>query len=176
MNRLGKCAEILHDLFLIQQQRIHFYQQLLTQATHDAETVRFLQDISYASQAFALTLRSRLDIHLGDPADRAEVKGELYELWSREQVLEKAHSEANIAERCEHIEKATENIYMEALSACAELSHDARVLIVDQLKRIRRVIGDNRKRIVKPAAPAFSVTENGPRVYREERVYAEMEA
>jgi len=172
MTRIDKCAEILHDLLLIQQQRIHFYQELLAQHSPDSGTTRLLRNISYASQAFALSIRRRLDVNLGDPADHVDIKGDIYEQWNRQQVLDKNQPVSQIAEQCEQIERTTENLYLEALSACSELSHESKNLIVNHMKRIRRIISENREGISRPSAPVFSDIENGPRIYREERVAA----
>ena len=151
MSRLARCNEILYDLLHIQQEKIDFYQQILNHFPVYTEATDLLQKIMAQSNAFVLSLRRKLDAHLGDPADSPEIKGEIYSQWDNQhhwrggQINVTFHLLNHLSQQCEQIERATEDIYMKALTADAEMPQDSRSIIINQLKKIRRIFNDARE-------------------------------
>lgn len=173
MSRIAKSTEILHDLLVIQNDRTTFYERLAKFPGYEETICKLLKKITSQSRSFILELRSHIDINYGDPADRVEIKGEIYHNWPGMKYFLPDDNYNEIFDSFECNEKATEVAYQKALVWGNNLCHECQSIISNHLKTIRESLAYIQDYKYKPAGTQInSEKQISPSFSR--RPYAEL--
>ncbi len=162
MNRFQNDIEIVHDLLLIQQDRVIAYETICRYNDQDEVICRFLRKIAVQCRNSFLELRRHIDLSYGDPADRVEIKGEIYRDWPGVKQFLPCSQCHEIIHACEWNEIRAAIAYQKALTSGENLSRELKQIIYNQLKEIRESFRFIHECKEKPTAPAIGREEAPP--------------
>ena len=120
-----------------------------------------------------LELRRHIDMTGSDPADRADIRGEIYHEWPGMTEFMPGNSIADIINSLENNEKTVVLAYQKALQSEDKLSEELKTLINDQLSFVHRSFNYIRERKEKPFEPATISEEERPFFIFRQRVFIE---
>ena len=158
MSRFERSVVIIHDLFLIPQERATTYEKLMRYPDQDVAICQFIRGIAVQSRNCMIELRRHIDMDCGDPADRVEVKGEIYQEWPGIKYFLPDSSPAEVFSYCESNENETVRAYQKAISS-PEICEEFRNLLRVQLKTIRNSFKLLNECKEKPMAPASALVD-----------------
>ncbi|MEO7922840.1 MAG: hypothetical protein ABIR30_04125 [Chitinophagaceae bacterium] len=152
MVRFEKSVEMLHDLMLIQQERALVYEKLIKYSGQETAVCNLLQKIAVQSRNCMIGLRRHIDLCCGDPADRVDVKGDIYRNWPGTKYLLPGSSLTEVYLNCEYNEKETILAYQRAINS-GEICESLREILHEQLRFMRQSFRELNECKEKPAAP-----------------------
>lgn len=135
MLSIEKKTEIAHDLMLIQQERMMFYEQAGKLFSRDEDFYKCVKVITNQCMDCILELRPYADLRSADPADYSEIRGEIYHRWQLQGITPGCQA-ADLISTCEENEKATSTAYEKALVEEYPIGRNLRQLFTNQLQRI----------------------------------------
>ena len=135
MLQIEKTSEIAHDLLLIQQERMMFYEQAARLFNKDEDIYKCIQSLARQCMDFILELKPHADLRSADTADFSDIRGEIYHRWQL-QGLTPGCQPADMICTCEENEIAITNAYQNALIEENHIGRNLRQLFSRQLKRI----------------------------------------
>jgi uncharacterized protein (TIGR02284 family) len=155
MQRFGTLASMLHDLLRIHEDRINGYKAVVQRIDKDMELCRLFSSLANESRAYIIELRRFVDVSNGDPADAADLRGNLYNDWLNEKHVFSGNQRIDIINSCEKAERAIQNAYGTVLRLEAVFSGEVGILITEQLKRLKKSF--NKIRDCKKSPPGFNL-------------------
>ena len=173
MNRFNKSSEVMHDLLLIQAARKTAYEKMVKWPGHDESIRNHIKKIIMQCRNCILELRRHIDMTHCDPADRVELRGEVYHNWPGIQDFMPGDSRGDVIGLLESNEKEVALAYQQALQNDAELCESFKTLISDQLGLIHRSFEYIRERKETPLEPATISEEEKPFVIFRDKVFME---
>jgi hypothetical protein len=135
MVQIEKTTEIAHDLLMIQQERMLFYEQVAKLFNKDDDIYKSILSLAKQCRDFILELRPHADLRSADPADFSDIRGEIYHRWQL-QGLTPGCQPSDMICTCEENEKAITNAYKRALVEENSIGRNLRQLFSRQLNRI----------------------------------------
>src|SRR5689334_1211517 len=112
MNSEERKTEIVHDLLHIQQKRMLAYEKALKDCSpQDSSVCGLLRGMVEQSRQCITELRCLTASETGEPADRAEIKGDIYRDWPEINFFSPGITINEIIVCCGHIEKTTTQAY-----------------------------------------------------------------
>ena len=135
MLQIEKRTEIAHDLLLIQQERLLFYEQAARLFNSDEDIYKCIQSIAKQCMHFILELRPHADLRATDPADFFDIRGEIYQRWQM-QGLKANCQPADMISTCEENERAITSAYEKALVEEHPIGRNLHQLFSKQLRKI----------------------------------------
>ena len=173
MNRFDKNTEVLHDLLLIQGERKAVYEKIVKWPGIDESIRNQIKKIVSQCRNCILELRRHIDMTCSDPADRADIRGEIYREWPGIGDFTPDSRIPDIIDSLENKEKEVVSAYQKALQCEESLREEFRTLISDQLSLIHRSFGSIIERKEQPFEPATISEEEKPFVTFRNRVFIE---
>jgi len=171
MNRFDKNTEVLHDLLLIQHERKAVYEKIVKWPGIDESIRNQIKKIVSQCRNCILELRGHIDMTGADPADRADIRGEIYHEWPGISDFTPDNRVPDIILSLENKEKEVVIAYQKALDE--SLREEFRTLISDQLSLIHRSFGYIVDRKEQPFEPVTISEEEKPFVATRDRVHLE---
>lgn len=116
MSRIAKSTEILHDLLVIQNDRTIVYERIAKFPDYEQGIYKLLKKIAVESRNSMHELRCHIDGTYGDPADKVEIRGEIYRNWPGTKYFLPDNTTNEIFVCFECNEKASATAYQKALA------------------------------------------------------------
>ncbi len=135
MLTIEKKTEIAHDLMLIQQERMMFYEQAGKMFGRDEDFYKCVQVITNQCMDCILELRPYAILRSADPADYSEIRGEIYHRWQLHGLTSGCQA-ADLISTCEENERAITTAYEKALVEEHPIGRNLHQLFSNQLQRI----------------------------------------
>jgi uncharacterized protein (TIGR02284 family) len=173
MNRFDKSTEVMHDLLLIQNDRKAVYEKIVAWPGIDESICNHIKKIIRQCRNCIMELRGHVDMTGSDPADKADIRGELYHEWPGISDFTPNNSIPEIIESLESKEKEVALAYQKALQCEDNLRQEFRTLISDQLSIIHRSFGSIVERKEQPGERVMISEEEKPFVILRDRVFLE---
>ena len=171
MNRFDKSTEVMHDLLLIQNERKAAYEKIVKWPDHTASVRNHIKKIIRQCRNSILELRRHIDMTGSDPADRANIRGDIYRSWPGIGDFMPGDSINDMIAGLENNEKEVVLAYQKALQSEDKLSEDLRKLINDQLSLINQSFNQIQEYKEKPLEHRPATEEEKPFVIYRERVF-----
>ena len=173
MNRFNKSSEVMHDLLLIQNDRKAAYEKIVKWPGQDESIRNHIKKLIMQCRNCILELRRHIDMTGSDPADRADIRGEIYHEWPGVRDYVTGNSIPDMIIALESNEKQVVTAYQRALQSEESLCEELRTVINDQLSLIHQSLNQIQERKEKPLDHATVPEEEKPFVIFRERVFVE---
>ena|SRR5687768_3956772 len=165
-------TEIVHDLLHIQQKRLVAYEKAMKYCSPgDASVCKLLGGMVAQSRQCITELRCHTAAEHGEPADRAEVKGDIYREWPGINYFSPGNTIYEIILCCSHIEKTTTQAYRRALEKEELFDNDLKQLIYHQWIMTQESC-ESVHALGRPSAPETSGEERMPCGFSREGVFS----
>jgi len=173
MNRFDKSTEVMHDLLLIQNDRKTAYEKIVKWPGQEESIRHHLKKIIMQSRNSILELRRHIDMTHSDPADRVDLRGEIYHTWAGTREFMPGDSISDMILALEDNEKEVALAYQKALQSEDNLCEELRTMINDQLSLIHQSFNRIQEYKEKPLQRATASEEEKPFVIYRDRVFIE---
>ena len=173
MNRFDKSTEVMHDLLLIQNDRKAAYEKIVKWPGQDESIRNHIKKLITQCRNSILELRRHIDMTGSDPADRADIRGDIYHEWPGVRDYVSGNSIPDMIIALESNEKQVVTAYQKALQPVGNLCEELRMLINDQLSQIHQSFIELQERKERPLAHTTITEEEKPFVIFRERVLLE---
>ena len=175
MNREFRRSEIVHDLMHIQQKRMVAYEKALKECCpHDHSVCELLHGMVEQSRQSITELRCHTSSESSEPADRAEIKGDLYRDWPEINYFNAGNSLHEILLCCGYIEKTTTQAYRRALEQEDELDIELKQVIYQQWISSSESFQSVYAYLGRPSAPETGGEERMPCGFARTGVFASL--
>jgi hypothetical protein len=144
MERGAKKSQILGDLFQINRDCTAAYTSMMDQCKANPAVGILLQELVDTESKFLLELRRQVDTFFGDPADKVDIKGEIYKVW-QQGIDPVPAKEKDIYVFCEKRLKAVNEAYDKALQLGGELSDNVKRMLNEHLEKMKNTFAGIRK-------------------------------
>ncbi|SRR5258705_8506554 len=162
MNRFDKSMEVMHDLLLIQNDRKIAYEKIVKWPNHEELIRKHIKKVIMQCRNCILELRRHIDMTGSDPADRADIRGEIYHEWPGITDLTLVNSIPETIALLERNEKEVALFYQKALQLEESLCEEFRTLLSDQLGLVHKSLEYLHERKENPIEPATLTEEEKP--------------
>ncbi len=173
MNSEARRKEIVHDLMHIQQKRMVAYEKAIKYCSPgDSSVCDLLRGMVAQSRQCITELRSQSAAEHGEPADRAELKGDIYREWPEINYFSPGDTSSEIVHCCSYIEKTTTQAYKRALEREELFDNELRQLIYQQLTITQESFDSIYAQMGRPSAPGITGEERMPCGFLREGVFS----
>jgi uncharacterized protein (TIGR02284 family) len=173
MNSDNRRTEIVHDLLHIQQKRMQAYEKAMKYCSpSDSSVCELLRGMVAQSRQCITQLRCHTAAEHGEPADRAELKGDIYREWPELNYFSPGNTTSEIVDCCSYIEKTTTQAYKKALEKEELFDDKLKDLIARQLTITEESFESIYAHMGRPSAPAITGEERMPCGFFRQGVYA----
>jgi len=135
-----KDAELIHDLIMINNDRIESYTQMITalNSEKDANLISLLEKLGQQSQQFKSQLAPFIDQASDNKGGSHTLRGKLYTKWTEQQIRMYNEGRESVLLACRKEEELVESVYTEVLNNVEGIDEKIVEMIQSQLK-IQRV-------------------------------------
>jgi hypothetical protein len=173
MNSEERRTEIVHDLMHIQQKRMIAYERAMKYCSPaDSSVCELLRGMVAQSRQCITELRSHAAAEHGEPADRAELKGDIYRDWPELNYFSPGSTTSDIVHCCSYIEKTTTLAYKKALAREELFDNELKDLIHHQLTITEESFVSIYAHMGRPSAPEIGGEERMPCGFSREGVFS----
>ncbi len=173
MNKAERRKEIVHDLMHIQQKRMGAYEKALKQCSpHDSSVCALLRGMVEQSRQSITELRCHTASESSEPADRADISGEIYREWPEINYFTPGISLHELVLCCGYIEKTTTQAYRRALEKEEDFDSELKQLIYHQWMLTQESFESVYSHMGRPSAPEVSGEERMPCGFFRQGVFA----
>jgi uncharacterized protein (TIGR02284 family) len=173
MNSDERRTEIVHDLMHIQQKRMVAYERAMKYCSpRDSSVCELLRGMVAQSRQCITELRCHTAAEHGEPADRAELKGDIYRDWPEINYFSPGNTTYEIVHCCGYIEKTTTQAYKRALEKEELFDNELRQLIHHQLAITQESFESVYAHMGMPSAPEITGEERMPCGFFREGVFS----
>ncbi len=164
----------MHDLLLIQNDRKAAYEKIVKWPNHDESVRNHIKKLIIQCRHCILQLRGHVDMTGSDPADRADIRGDIYHEWPGVRDFVAGNSIPDMIVALESNERKVVLAYQKALKSDECLCEELRTLIDDQLSLIHQSFNQIQEHKEKPLEHATVISEEEkPFVIFRDRVFFE---
>jgi uncharacterized protein (TIGR02284 family) len=168
MNRLPVHTALLNDLLLIQLDRAVAYERLMRQHQHDESICKLIEEVTMQSRKCVAELRRHIDRNFSDPADRVEIKGEIYNQFPGVKHFVAGANMKDVIVCFECNEHETLSAYQKVLGSEDLPAGHLRDLVYEQWAAIRKTFRYIHSYKELPTAPPTKTEDRVPEVYSRE--------